>query len=98
MEDGRKSFRASSRVIKVSTPTVKSRYDRLVNIGFIKAVKPELDLSKANREKKPVLVGANHKTIAVAKETLRRKSREEHEGEDAMRVLQRTDKMASQKY
>ncbi|MEP0824151.1 MAG: AsnC family protein, partial [Nitrososphaera sp.] len=29
MEDGRKSFRAISREIKVSTPTVKSRYERL---------------------------------------------------------------------
>jgi DNA-binding Lrp family transcriptional regulator len=46
MEDGRKSFRAVSREIKVSTPTVKSRYERLVNIGLIKSVKPEIDLSK----------------------------------------------------
>ena len=34
MEDGRKSFRAISREIKVSTPTLKSRYERLVNIGL----------------------------------------------------------------
>jgi Lrp/AsnC family leucine-responsive transcriptional regulator len=46
MEDGRKSFRAISREIRVSTPTVKSRYERLVNIGLIKSVKPEIDLSK----------------------------------------------------
>lgn len=46
MEDGRKSFRSISREIKVSAPTVKSRYERLVNIGLIKAVKPEIDLSK----------------------------------------------------
>jgi DNA-binding Lrp family transcriptional regulator len=52
MEDGRKSFRAISREIKVSTPTVKSRYERLVNIGLIKSVKPEIDLSKVNRGKK----------------------------------------------
>jgi DNA-binding Lrp family transcriptional regulator len=49
MEDGRKSFRAISREIKVSTPTVKSRYERLVNIGLIKSVKPEIDLSKVTR-------------------------------------------------
>jgi Lrp/AsnC family leucine-responsive transcriptional regulator len=49
MEDGRKSFRAISREIKVSTPTVKSRYERLVNIGLIKSVKPEIDLSKVIR-------------------------------------------------
>jgi Lrp/AsnC family leucine-responsive transcriptional regulator len=52
MEDGRKSFRAISREIKVSTPTVKARYERLVNIGLIKAVKPEIDLSKVDRKSK----------------------------------------------
>lgn len=51
MEDGRKSFRAISREIKVSTPTVKARYERLVNMGLIKAVKPEIDLSKVDRSK-----------------------------------------------
>jgi DNA-binding Lrp family transcriptional regulator len=52
MQDGRKSFRAISREIKVSTPTVKSRYERLVNIGLIKSVKPEIDLSKVDSRKK----------------------------------------------
>jgi Lrp/AsnC family leucine-responsive transcriptional regulator len=51
MENGRKSFRAISREIKVSTPTIKSRYERLVNIGLIKSVKPEIDLSKVNKGK-----------------------------------------------
>jgi Lrp/AsnC family leucine-responsive transcriptional regulator len=46
LADGRKSFRAISREIKVSTPTVKARYDRLVNLGLIKAIKPEIDISK----------------------------------------------------
>ena len=49
MQDGRKSFRAISREIKVSTPTVKARYERLVNYGLIKAVRPEIDLSKVAR-------------------------------------------------
>jgi Lrp/AsnC family leucine-responsive transcriptional regulator len=57
MEDGRKSFRAISREIKVSTPTVKKRYERLVNIGLIKSVKPEIDLSKVNRKKKNQFFG-----------------------------------------
>jgi DNA-binding Lrp family transcriptional regulator len=57
MDDGRKSFRAISRETKVSTPTVKSRYERLVNIGLIKSVKPEIDLSKINREKKTQFFG-----------------------------------------
>ena len=46
MEDGRKSFRAISRELKISTPTIKARYERLVNIGLIKSVKPEIDVSK----------------------------------------------------
>jgi Lrp/AsnC family leucine-responsive transcriptional regulator len=52
MEDGRKSFRAISREIRVSTPTVKARYERLVNMGLIKAVKPEIDFSKVDKKSK----------------------------------------------
>jgi len=51
MADGRKSFRAVSREIKVSTPTVKARYERLVNIGLIKSVRPEIDLSRIDKNK-----------------------------------------------
>lgn len=52
MTDGRKSFRSISRETKVSTPTVKSRYERLVNIGLIKSIKPEIDLSKIDNRNK----------------------------------------------
>jgi Lrp/AsnC family leucine-responsive transcriptional regulator len=52
MSDGRKSFRAISREINVSTPTVKVRYERLVNMGLIKAVRPEIDLSKIDKTSK----------------------------------------------
>jgi len=55
MEDGRKSFRAISRETKVSTPTVKARYERLVNMGLIKSVKPEIDLSKVDKGSKDAL-------------------------------------------
>ena len=44
LKDGRKSFRQISREIKVSTPTVQARYERLVNIGLIKSVSPIIDL------------------------------------------------------
>lgn len=44
IKDGRKSFRQISREIKISTPTVKTRYERLVNMGLIKAVLPVIDL------------------------------------------------------
>jgi len=52
MENGRKSFREISRELKISTPTVKARYDRLVNIGLIKAIKPEIDISKISKSTK----------------------------------------------
>lgn len=44
IKDGRKSFRQISREIKVSTPTVQARYERLVNVGLIKSVSPVIDL------------------------------------------------------
>jgi Lrp/AsnC family leucine-responsive transcriptional regulator len=43
LADGRKSFRQISRETKISTPTVKARYERLVRIGLIKAVVPFID-------------------------------------------------------
>jgi Lrp/AsnC family leucine-responsive transcriptional regulator len=43
VKNGRKSFNQISREIKVSTPTVKARYDRLVSAGLIKAVTLDLD-------------------------------------------------------
>ncbi len=49
MRDGRKSFRAVSREIKISAPTVKARYERLVIMGLITSVKPEIDMSKVGR-------------------------------------------------
>ncbi len=44
IKDGRKSFRQISREIKVSTPTVQARYERLVNVGLIKSISPIIDL------------------------------------------------------
>jgi len=46
IEDGRKSFRQISRETGITTPTVKARYERLVNIGFIKGVLPVFDFEK----------------------------------------------------
>jgi DNA-binding Lrp family transcriptional regulator len=45
-EDGRKSFRQISRDTGITTPTVKARYERLVNVGFIKGVLPVFDFDK----------------------------------------------------
>ena len=48
LKDGRKSFRQISRETGITTPTVKARYERLVNIGFIKGVLPVFDFDKVN--------------------------------------------------
>jgi Lrp/AsnC family leucine-responsive transcriptional regulator len=44
--DGRKSFRQIARETGITTPTVKARYERLVNVGFIKKIIPIIDLGK----------------------------------------------------
>ena len=46
LTDGRKSFRQISRETKISTPTVKARFERLVNVGFIKGVLPVFDYAR----------------------------------------------------
>jgi DNA-binding Lrp family transcriptional regulator len=50
LKDGRKSFRQISREIGISTPTVKSRFTRLLNMGIIKSVSPILDPDKLSYE------------------------------------------------
>ena len=51
LKDGRKSFRQISRETGITTPTVKTRFERLVNIGFIKGVLPVFDFGKVNNTK-----------------------------------------------
>jgi DNA-binding Lrp family transcriptional regulator len=43
MRDGRKSFRQISRETGITTPTVRARFERLINVGFIKSVSPVFD-------------------------------------------------------
>ncbi|NND86816.1 MAG: AsnC family transcriptional regulator [Nitrosopumilus sp.] len=53
-QDGRKSFRQIARELNISTPTVQTRYQRLVNIGLIKSISPVIDptnLKKKGKEK-----------------------------------------------
>ena len=45
-KDGRKSFRQISRETGITTPTVKARFERLVNVGFIQRVAPVIDFGK----------------------------------------------------
>jgi DNA-binding Lrp family transcriptional regulator len=46
LKDGRKSFRQISKETGMSTPTVKNRFSRLVNMGVIKSISPILDVDK----------------------------------------------------
>ena len=48
-EDGRKSFRQVSRETGITTPTVKARIERLVNVGFIRGVQPIIDIRKIQK-------------------------------------------------
>ncbi|MGI0043220.1 MAG: AsnC family transcriptional regulator [Nitrososphaeraceae archaeon] len=43
MKDGRKSFREICRETGITTPTVKARFERLINVGFVKSVSPIFD-------------------------------------------------------
>ena len=51
LDDGRKSFRQISKEIGVTTPTVKTRFNRLVDMGIIRSVSPILDLNKLHISK-----------------------------------------------
>ena len=48
-KDGRKSFRQVSRETGITTPTVKARFERLVNVGFIRGVQPIIDFRKIQK-------------------------------------------------
>ena len=52
LEDGRKSFRQISRETGITTPTVKARYERLVNIGFLNGILPIFDFEKVESKEK----------------------------------------------
>ena len=43
IKDGRKSFREICRETGITTPTVKARFERLINVGFIRSVSPIFD-------------------------------------------------------
>ena len=54
LKDGRKSFRQISRETGITTPTVKARFERLVNIGFIIGVLPVFDFNKVNNTERSI--------------------------------------------
>ena len=66
LKDGRKSFREISRETGITTPTVKARFNRLVNVGFIKSVSPIMDFDIVERNVvKPELEKGNNGNSTV---------------------------------
>ncbi|MDE1763328.1 MAG: winged helix-turn-helix transcriptional regulator [Thaumarchaeota archaeon] len=75
LKDGRKSFRQISREIGVTTPTVKQRYEKLVNMGLIKGVMPVIDLgmieNKASEKLDQIrLKTIKHHNIKISKDAM----------------------------
>jgi DNA-binding Lrp family transcriptional regulator len=83
LKDGRKSFREISRETGITTPTVKARFNRLLNVGFIKSVSPILDfniveesIGKSELENRNG--GENSKTIKESKEGKKNKKEKQY--------------------
>ncbi|MDQ5869026.1 MAG: AsnC family transcriptional regulator [Thermoproteota archaeon] len=76
--DGRKSFRQVSRETGISTPTVKARFERLVNVGFIKAVIPIIDFEKVQHNNSisdlqtEAYVNQNHHNLKKIKSSIKK--------------------------
>lgn len=68
LKDGRKSFRQISRETGITTPTVKARFERLVNIGFIKGVLPVFDFGKVINTKEIIQIQNINKDNAKEKD------------------------------
>jgi Lrp/AsnC family leucine-responsive transcriptional regulator len=68
LKDGRKSFRQISRETGITTPTVKARFERLVNIGFIKGVLPVFDFGKVINTKEIIQIQNINKDNTKEKE------------------------------
>jgi DNA-binding Lrp family transcriptional regulator len=81
LKDGRKSFREISRETGITTPTVKSRFDRLVNVGFIKSVSLILDFNIVEEEVvKPELQEAkNANSKVIENEEEKKKKNQYHQ-------------------
>jgi DNA-binding Lrp family transcriptional regulator len=95
LKDGRKSFREISRETGITTPTVKARFDRLMNVGFIKSVSPilnfdivEYDIGKSELEKTKRNGGSSEAIIGQSEEVQKKKKGEKqydqlHQQQDA---------------
>ena len=82
MKDGRKSFRKISRETGITTPTVRARFERLINVGFIKSVSPIFDFGVVEenvfenedqgRNKKQYSLQSMHQRLGDAKSRIKK--------------------------
>ena len=91
LKDGRKSFREISRETGITTPTIKARFNRLVNVGFIKSVSPILDfniveesIGKSELENRNG--GENSKTIKESKEGKKNKKEKQYNNNNQLQL------------
>ncbi len=76
LKDGRKSFRQISRETKITTPTVKARFERMVTLCFIKGVLPIFDFDKADNQDNNI----QQQNSLIKIQTLRKKEKENAKG------------------
>ena len=88
IKDGRKSFREISRETGITTPTVKARFTRLVNVGFIKSVSPIFDFDMVEKEN---LLKTTLEDENKGDEDSRAKEDENRKNNNNLRIIQQQD-------
>jgi DNA-binding Lrp family transcriptional regulator len=78
VKDGRKSSREVSRETDITTPTVKARFERLINVGFIKSASPIFDFGivEENIVKLELQEDSNRNSTAVENVEQSKKNRQ----------------------
>lgn len=83
LKDGRKSFREISRETGITTPTVKSRFDRLINVG-VKSVSPILDFNIVEVVKSELQEAKNANSRVIESEEEIKKKNQYHQQQQRM--------------
>jgi DNA-binding Lrp family transcriptional regulator len=91
LKDGRKSFRGISRETGITTPTIKARFNRLVNVGFIKSISPILDFniveeSISKSELENIKGGEDSKTIKESEEKGKKMEKEKQYNDNQLQL------------
>ena len=89
LKDGRKSFRQISRETGITTPTVKARFERLVNIGFIKGVLPVFDFGKVDNTGDMIEIQNINKDNAQGKEYVDRNGNNNNKFEEEIKKIEK---------